>query len=71
MSRRPTLIHQFMHLSIALMNWLRRYINRLVAAKYQSRFFFGVSAIGGSRQSSRTRCVGPVACAPLTVEKIG
>ncbi len=56
-----------MQLSIALMNWPSRLINRLLAAKDQSRFFFGVSVIGGSR----TRSVEPVACVPLTVERIG
>lgn len=60
-----------MHLSIALMNWLRRYINRLFAGKDQSSFSFGLSVMGSNRQSSRTRCVGPVAYAPLTVENIG
>jgi hypothetical protein len=67
MSRLTTLIQQSMHLSIALMNWPSRFINRLLAAKDQSGFFFGVRGIVGSRNC----CVGPVACVPLTVERIG
>ena len=56
-----------MQLSIALMNWIGRHPNRLLAAKYRSRFFFGVSAMGGGR----IRCVEAVASASLNAAQIG
>lgn len=67
MSLRHTLIHQPMQLSIALMNWIGRHPNRLLAAKYRSGFFFGVSAMGGGR----IRCVEAVASASLNAAQIG
>lgn len=50
-----------MHLSIALMNWLRRYRNRLFAAHEQCGIFFEMNAKGGSRQSRKNRPMRPLA----------